>query len=340
MNSYNRIKNIFEGKPVDHLPVMLHNFMFAAFDYGITMEEYRNSPELLAQAHIKTAEKYHLDGIFVDVDTCLESSALGVPTDFPPDAPARTFGILSQDISILLDKVSPALLEKDRRIYHLLEAVGILRKEVGNDIFLRINADQGPFSIAMLLYGMENFMADLLDEDERENLLALIDKCLDVHIRFHKLLKQAGADMTSFGDSSCGPDLISPNCYRTFALPFHQKLQCRLEKEQIQTVCHICGNTDLILEDLSDIGFAGLEIDYKTDMEKACRTLWGKTITLGSLDPSGVFLLGSPADVEKATIELLDIYKGKNIIPGAGCALAPNTPPENIAVFVKTVHSY
>ena len=48
MNGYERIVAALNGRKPDRTPVMLHNFLMAAKEYGITMEQYRNNPRLIA----------------------------------------------------------------------------------------------------------------------------------------------------------------------------------------------------------------------------------------------------------------------------------------------------
>ena len=145
--------------------------------------------------------------------------------------------------------------------------------------------------------------------------------------------------MTSFGDSMCSPDLISPADYQRFALPYQQRLQ-RAISEQNPThrvLCHICGNTTRILSELAAIGFSGVELDYKTDQEKLVTAVRGKTVLFGTLDPSGVFCLGTPSLVIEKTRELLARFSTGGLVIGAGCALPAETPSANIAAFVETV---
>ena len=44
MNGYERIKAALSGHPTDKIPVMLHNFMMAAREAGVNMEQFRNDP--------------------------------------------------------------------------------------------------------------------------------------------------------------------------------------------------------------------------------------------------------------------------------------------------------
>ena len=196
MTGYERIMTTLNGGVADRVPMMLHCFMPAAEEAGYTMSEYRSDPRKIADAHIRFARKYGMDGILVDVDTCMESSAIGVPTDYPEDEPARSIGALSTHIDVLMEAMKPEKLLTSKRIETKLEAIRLIKQEIGNDLLLRGNCDQAGFSLAMLSYGMSDFMADLMDEDLQEELLGLIDRATDLHIAFHKLMKQAGADVT------------------------------------------------------------------------------------------------------------------------------------------------
>ena len=337
MTGYERITRVFQGEQTDRVPTMLHCFMPAAQEAGYTMKQFRENPKYMAESYIRFAKKYGLDGILIDMDTCLEAYALGAMVDFPDDEPARLTGPAGADLETILDGIDIKKLDIDARVQNHLEAIRLIKKEVGGDIFVRGNADQGPFSLAMMLYGMEDFFMDLMDEDMEEGIMELIDRCYDVHLRFHHLVNEAGADMTSFGDSSCGPDLISRDMYLRFSAPYHKRLKKDLSDAGIDTVCHICGNLDNILEDVADIEFAGFEVDYKTDIKKAQKAFESKSVFFGPIDPSNIFYFGDPGVVAAKTAEVLDIFSGKGLVIGAGCALPVGTPEANIRAFVDTV---
>lgn len=340
MTGYEKIKRVLDGERIGETPIMLHNFMSAARECGYTMKEYRENANVIARSHIDTARKYGLDGILVDIDTCMEAYAVGVPVDFPEDEPARVTGPASSQIEYLIEAMDPDRLVKNERIKILMESIYLIKREVKDELFLRGNCDQMAFSLAMLSYGMQDFMVDLLDEDCEEGIFRLMDRAYDVHLTFHKMMNDAGADMTSFGDSSCGPDLISRDMYRKYALPYHQRLQKDLSALGIKTLCHICGNMDRIIEDVANVGFDAVEVDYKTDISKAAAALKGKSIMFGPIDPSGMFYFGTPEEMAAETKRILDIFNGEGLVIGAGCALPATTPENNIRAFVKTVRDY
>lgn len=340
MNGYERITAAFNGQKTDRTPMMLHSFQPAAKGAGISMQEYRTNAAKMAHAHIDFARKYDMDGILFDVDTCVLASAIGVPIDYPEDLVARVKGSMSDDLDILIDEMDPSKLEKSDRIKTILEAVAILRKEVGGDLLIRGSCDQMGFSLSALANGIENFLINLLTPDKEQKILTLIDRATDVHLKYHQMMIDAGADLTSFGDSTCGPDVISPKAYRKFSKPFQLRLNQELKKLNIKTICHICGKLDLIVEDLAEIGFDGMEIDYKTNIPLAKEKFFGKSLIFGPIDPSGVFCLGSPAKVTDETQKVLDLFPSGGIVIGAGCALPAETPEANMRSFSNTVKSH
>jgi uroporphyrinogen decarboxylase len=61
---------------------------------------------------------------------------------------------------------------------------------------------------------------------------------------------------------------------------------------------------------------------------------------MGGLDRHGVITTGSPEDVKKATIEVLENAPA-NVILGANCTVDKKTTPiENIKTAIKTAHEF
>jgi len=340
MTGLDKIMKTLAGGTVVPVPVMLHNFMPAASEKGLTQAEYRSSAENIARAHIDYARKYGLDGVLLDIDTCMEAGAIGIEVDLPEDEPARVTTGLPGGIDACIDAMDKDCLVKYDRIQIMLEAIHRISREVKGELCIRGNADQGPFSLAMLSVGITEFMMSLMDEETAEKTKTLIDRALEVHLEYHRLIREAGADMTSFGDSSCGPDLISPDMYREFSLPWHKKLAASLKEQGIPTLCHICGNLDLILEDVVTAGFPAIEVDYKTDIARAQKIMAGKSVLFGPIDPSGVFYFGTPDDIREKTREVLSLFPSGGLVIGAGCALPSGLKQENVEAFTGAVASF
>jgi uroporphyrinogen decarboxylase len=338
MNGFQRIQKALNGEWPDKRPVMLHNFMMAAEEAGYSMKAFREDPQNAADAFIRSVEKYDLDGVMIDFDTTLMAGAIGVIVDYPEHEPARIpKGLISSwDQFEDLEKVD---ITKNERVQIWLETCRLIKAHFKDEVYVRGNCDQAPFSTASMVRGAQEWMLDLMAPGEE--VTKLLDYCADVSIQFIKLMAETGVDMVSNGDSPAGPEMISPEMFREFALPYEKKLVETAHSYNLPYVNHICGNTDLIIEDMLASGTDGLELDYKTDVHLILQHMGNSRLFIGNIDPSGVLALGSKQLVKEKTLELLDIYKDSpRLIVNAGCAIPANTPTGNIYEMVDTAHNY
>jgi uroporphyrinogen decarboxylase len=339
VNGYERINAALKGLQPDKIPIMFHNFMMAAREYGATMEQYRNSPKIIAETFIAAIDKYHYDGILVDIDTVTLAGAVGVPVDFPSNEPARTH---TGNIEKLEDVVhlKPTKVVDYRYIQIWLEAVRLLKEYFKNEIYVRGNCDQAPFSLASMMRGAQNWMLDLMmGSDEHINLL--LEYCTDACSQFIKLMVQTGCDMVSNGDSPAGPEMISAEMYLKYAMPYEKRIVEIAHNAGLPYTLHICGNTDVILQYMLMTAADAFELDYKTDITKIYSILHDTATFIGNIDPSGVLALGTDIEVQKKTVELLSVYKNSpRFILNAGCAIPPDTPSENLKMMIDTARNF
>lgn len=339
MNGYERIQTAVKGEKPDKIPVMLHNFMMAAKEAGVSMAQFRDDPKIIAEVFIKSVEKYEFDGILVDLDTVTLAGAVGVPVDFPEHEPARSHkgNLLSLEDVKKLNKVN---IENYRYIQNWLEATRLIKEHFKNEIYVRGNCDQAPFSLASMMRGSQEWMLDLI-MGEPKLVNELLEYCTSITCQFIRLMAQTGCDMVSNGDSPAGPEMVSPEMYEMFALPWEKIVVDEAHKYNLPYALHICGNTDTILELMLKSGTDAVELDYKTDVQKAFNVTHERACFIGNIDPSGVIAMGSAALVEKKTIELLNVYSKTNrFILNAGCAIPSNTPEENLRTMIKVAREY
>lgn len=341
MTRIERVKTVLSGGIPDRIPVIVHNFLVAAREAGVTMAEFRGSADVMAKAFTDASAKYDTDGILVDVDTALLASACGADVLYPEDIAAVTADKQPRSIEQVIDDLDKVNLLDSDRVKVYLEAINKMSVWCNaHDVFLRANADQGPFSLGCLLVGMNDFLVSLVDEDEEENLLRLMEQTSRISLQMHRLCYEAGGHCTSYGNSSEGCSVVSPAVFRQFGKPFEQRLNRALKEEGIPTICHICGWTDPILQDLTETGCPAFEFDNRTDIRKAKEIGFGHYVVSGNIDPV-LFTSGTPEQITDASRELLELYRGQGgLILGAGCALGPATPGENIHAIVNAAKLY
>lgn len=340
MTGYERVQAAIEGRWPDSTPVMLHNFMMAAEQAGYTQEQYRNDPRNMAESHIRAVEKYAYDGILADMDTTVMAGSVGVPIDFPANEPARARRPLLHSIREVKN-LKMVRVEDYRYIQICLEAVRRMVEHFQGEIFVRGNCDQCPFSIATMMRTPAELMMDLCNEENTGLIAELLEYCTEASCQYIRLMAQTGCHMLSNGDSPAGPDLISPEMYARFALPYEKRVAAEAHEQGLPYALHICGDTTKILDTMIDTGADCLELDYKTDGVTAHQVLKDRVTFIGNIDPSGVIARGTPEQVAAETRRVLELFSDTpRYILNAGCAIPQSTPSANIEALVRTARTF
>lgn len=340
MTSLERCMTVLNGETPDMLPIIPQSFMFAVETANLKIGDVNKNGKKMAQAHIISQEKYGYDGCVIDFDDATIAEAVGAKVIFREDEPA-TVDEEQPVLKDLRDVYNMPIPDPSRsgRMNEWLEATRTLVDAIGDHVFVMGRADQGPFSIACLLRGTTQFMMDLLTED-KQLIDDVLDYCRKISAIFAKAQKDAGAHATSIGDAFAGPNLISPDMYRQFALEPEKKLTKEVQEYGIPFSIHICGNTNGIIEDMGTTGAKILEVDWQLDIAKAREVVPMSTTIMGNIDPSFPLVVGSPEDVDSAVKKIIEATKGKNHIISSGCAMGRNTPPENFRAFINAARKY
>ena len=340
MNGRERINASLNGSWPDRTPVMLHNFMMAARESGVTMRQFRQAPRVIARCFGEAVERYGLDGVLVDVDTATLAGAVGVPVAFPEDNPARYYGSCLGNLEAVRD-LGPIDIAGDERIQIWVEAVAILVRDYGDEIFIRGNGDPAPFSLAAAMRGIDEWLMDVAAGENEELVHALLEYCTDISCQFLKLMAKTGCHMLSNGDSVAGPEMLSPRFYGAYGLPYERRMAACSHELGMPYLLHICGKTDRILEQMIETGADAMEIDYKTDLRLAHDVFKDKMTFVGNLDPSAVLARGTPELVRQKTEELLNVFADSpRFILNSGCALPADTPGENIRAMCSCLRRF
>jgi MtaA/CmuA family methyltransferase len=340
MNSLERCLAVLQGEEFDVLPVVPQCFMHAIETAGFRIGDINRSGKRMAQAHVISQEKYGYDGCVIDFDDASIAEAIGAKVIFRDDEPA----VVNEDEPVLKDLRDVYELELPDplhagRLGEWLEATRLLVDAIGDHVFVMGRADQGPFSIACLLRGTQQFMMDLLTEDKKV-IADVIDYCRKVSLSFARAQKDAGAHATSIGDALAGPNLISPDMYREFAFEPEKQLAQDVQDGGIPFALHICGNTNAIISDMGATGAKILEVDWPLDMRQAREVLPLSTVLMGNVNPSAPLVWGSVTEVEQAVKEVIEATGGRSLFVSSGCAMGRNTPPENFKAFIAAARKY
>ncbi|MFP3953029.1 MAG: uroporphyrinogen decarboxylase family protein [Candidatus Acetothermia bacterium] len=339
MNSLELVNRTIKLERTERIPVDLHNFTVAAEDMGMSYSRIFHSGDLMAEAQVRQWEKYGHDMLLLENGTAALAEAMGCDVVYPDDNPPRLKGPGIRKLSDIYSLPVPDPTE-DGTLPELLKATSLVKEEL-DEQFVMGRGDQGPFSLASMVLGMERFLMELSKGENLREINDLLDHCTEVIKTYIEAQFDAGADGSSIGDSIAGPDVCNPRHYYEFGLPYEKKLFSSLQKSRGRPVSlHICGDATDIVGDMIDTGADILELDYKIDMKKVRRLVDNRVSFLGPLDPV-LFSKGTPDEIYDRTVELLSIWGDHDgMIFGPGCAMNANTPGENIKAMIGAVRDY
>jgi len=340
MTSVERCRTVLDGGIPDRVPVCLLNFMPAAAMAGMSMREYCTDGTAMAQAHIAAWERYGHDMIDLENGVAALASAVGCSVDFEEDtSPPWVTGPALERIEDV-DRLRPIDPSSDGMLPEIVNATRLISEAVGDRAFLLAEADQGPFSLATQIVGIEEFLIALMEPSKHEYVHRLLEYTTQQVITYGRALIDAGAHMTGMGDSIAGPDVCSPEMYRQFALPYEREVVETLAAEGVRIGLHICGDATRIIDDMVRTGSPLLAVDFKVNRKAAKEAARGVTALIGTTDPSAVLTRGTPDDVRAAArLDLEILAGGGGFILAPGCALPYETPDENIRALVETAQA-
>lgn len=337
MTAVERVRAVLDGGVPDRVPVCLLDFMPASALLGMSLREYCTDGRAMAEAHVAAWERYGHDLIDLENGVAALASAVGCAVEFEEDtSPPWVTGPAIERIEDV-DRLRPIDPSTDGMLPELLLATRLITEEVGGRAFLLAEADQGPFSLATQIVGIEEMLVALMMPAKHEHLARLLEYATQQVITYARALIEAGAHMTGMGESIAGPDVCSPGQYRRFAWPYERQVVETLAAEGIRIGLHICGDATPIVRDMVETGSQLLAVDHKIDRAVAKGAALGHTALIGTVDPSAVMTLGTPDDVRAAVLADLELLApGGGFILSPGCALPYETPDENIRAFVET----
>ncbi|MDC1335818.1 uroporphyrinogen decarboxylase [Flavobacteriaceae bacterium] len=291
------------------------------------------TPELATEITLMPIKQIGLDASIIFSDILVIPQAMGINVEMK-----NNFGpYIEHPIKKKSDIINLNIQNVEEKLNYVFEAVRMTKKELPENIPL-IGFAGSPWTILCYMVqgsGSKNF--DIAKNFCFENLeLAemLLNKITLITIDYLKKKIEAGVDVIQIFDSWGG--VLSHSDYQIFSFPYIERITASLK--EIKPVIIYPKGCWHSINAYSKIGASGLGIDWTCSARNA-RYLSGNNITLqGNLDPSRLF---SPKkELIKQTTQMLKEFGKDKYIANLGHGILPNTPVDNVKVFVETIKNY
>jgi uroporphyrinogen decarboxylase len=331
-------KMLEKGLIPPRIPFSPTIFEHAARIINITPSQLAKSVDYLVAGQLAAYELYAHDLISVAVDIYnVQAEAVGSEVIYWDDNTVPSIKKVLINNENDLKNLSVPNPEKDGRMPIFIEACEIINSKIGDQVNVTGNI-VGPFTLAAILRGYENFIMDLI-KNERFAYEQL-KFALKVGISYSKAYIQRGLGV-AVSESWISPPLLSPKIYKDHISKFHRELITELKKSGLKNVALISGgDTFGIAEELVRTGSSILVADSNTNQRdyKTLCNKWG--INLRANVDSKIVEMGDQHEMEDAVKSLIE-----NCAPGGrfifGCGVVSyNTHPDNILNLKKLVEKY
>lgn len=269
----------------------------------------------------------------VIMDLTVEAEAFGCEIVFPENEVPSVVGRLVSDYASV-EKLDVPNLTKGRVPAYLLANKLAAENLQDKPVFA---GAIGPFSLAGRLFDMTEIMMACYVEPDTIHLL--LQKCTDFILNYAKAIKATGVSGIVLAEPAAG--LLSNEDCMKFSTVYVKQIVDAVQDENFIIILHNCGNTGHCTEAMVASGAASLHFGNKIDMVQALTDTPSNIMVMGNLDPVAAFKQLSPAEMKKATAELLEKTKTyKNFVLSSGCDTPPGVSEENIRMFFEALDEF
>lgn len=337
MTSKERIDAALAHKPVDHTP-------FCFVDAGAWIAQTENMSyhtlygleDAGASYVAKWLDEFDADivsavsGVFT---ACMNAfgcpinvDRIGQPVDVNPAFKDPETEIPLLDKSTIREK-----LLANEFVQNMIKQTGGVKKLVGDRKYL-LGDVAGPFTMAAVMVGAQDFTMLLIDEPELCE--DLIDFTTHVSAEMFKLLHEAGCDIAFPAEPVASGSMISQGMFEEWVAPALKNLKDMLP-EYKYFFTHVCGASATRAATLRDIGVDAFSCDYLVDLDTALNDGGEKMAIMGNINPAGVLLSGTADETYAEACERIKTANGRALILATGCDMGSTTPIENIRMLSK-----
>ncbi|HEY4459319.1 MAG TPA: MtaA/CmuA family methyltransferase [Pseudonocardiaceae bacterium] len=197
----------------------------------------------------------------------------------------------------------------------------------------------GPITTAQLMTGSSEFLGYIADDPDYAK--EVTELALDIVKNVCRNMYEAGMDACNILDPFNSTDILPPEVYREFGLPFQKRLFAYIKEELgAPAFTHTCTFTQPIWRDIADNGCLNFNGDMYPGMDQAKRVIGGEISLMGTLSPFSTLMHGSPEDVANEVKKLAaEVGYNGGFVCMPGCDIDWTVPEENLHAMMDTCAS-
>ena len=309
---------------------------------GVRVDEVLLDGEAQAMAKIKAHQKFGGDVVIAGTDLFTPVENLGAELEYLPYAqpslvkhPAPT----KEDFYRLKDEYTAKGFNPEKgRLRAIQKEIQTFIKQGWKDTHALATPVGGPITTAQMVTGTNEFFTYLTEDPEFAK--EVIELSLDCVKNICAMMFEAGMDVCNILDPFCSCDILPPEMYREFGLPYQERLFDYIKQIGGIGFTHTCTFTQPIWPDIAHNGCFNFNGDMYPGMDLAKREIGGEISLMGTLSPYSTLTHGTPRDVANEVKKLAaEVGFNGGFICMPGCDIDWTVPDENMRALIDTCAS-
>ena len=289
------------------------------------------NPDLVCEVTLQPVRALGVDAAILFSDILVIPEAMGLPYQMV-ESKGPWF---EQTIDTPADINRLHLANPGADLTFVTDGISLIKKELNNEIPL-IGFAGAPWTIFSYMIegkGSKTFSkARTFLYQHPEASHKLLQLITDSTIVYLKAQIAAGVNLVQLFDSWAG--ILSPKLYEQFSMPYIKQI-CDAITEVPKTV--FAKGAFFARSALADLNCDVIGLDWNMGIEESKRLVGGKKALQGNLDPCVLF--ADAKTVVEETTTMLNAF-GPGLIANLGHGVYPDTPLDNVKLFVNTVKNY
>lgn len=325
------LKNMVSPGPKKALPILSFP---SVSKLGVTVKELVWDSALQARGMKLTADAVPTAAAVSMMDLSVEAEAFGAQIRYSDGEVPTVTGALVSDPEEAEALAVPAV--GSGRTGLCLEAIReAARLITDRPVFA---GTIGPFSLAGRLMDVSEALVNCYAEPEMVH--TVMRKATDFLTAYLLEYRKTGANGVVIAEPLAG--LLSLSLTEEFVEPYLKELVDAVQTDQFLIILHNCGGSTVqTVSSILRCGASGCHFGNAVSMEELLEKIPENTLVMGNVDPAGVFRSGTPEDVRRETMKLMDACcRYPNFVVSSGCDIPPAAPWENIHAFFDAVEQF
>lgn len=328
-----RLNRVLRQEETDRPPCIcpggMMNMVIAEImeDVHITFSEAHMNAQMMADLASAVYEKGCFENYGVPFCMTIEAESFGAKVDmgtniYEPHVVEYAINSVKE-----WEKASPINYQKGRAKV-VIDAIKLLKAK--NEDVPIIGNLTGPISTASSIVEPVVFYKELRKSNNEAH--EFLDFVTEQLILFAKEQIKAGADVIAISDPSGTGEILGPKLFEEFAVKYINRIIDAVQKENIPTIVHICGQMKKVYPQLNKIKSDVLSFDSIVSINEARKNL-GDRLLMGNVSTYAIEF-GDTKDISRITQKC--VKDGSNIIAPA-CGLGMKSPLKNVKAIKESL---